>query len=410
MPESDSHPATMDIYQQPLDDLLDRFAHQARKVSGRNDNPRIVVSPYRFNPLGAHIDHQGGSVLARCLDQYTLLYFWPRPDGLCSIHCNLDDSVWQCATFKAGQLEDDYGWDSMARASVTAFSADHAATCGYDAVVFGTLISGGLSSSASVILAYLTALADVNEVKLSASQLVELVRRVENNYRGLNNGLQDQMSIVYGKKNHLALLDCANATAATIADPHTIAEVAFLMCYSGVSRNLVTGSNFNARVAECREAARLLSADAQHLGEVPEADRTESTLIGLPEIPRRRATHVFSEMQRVEQGCVAWERGNWHDFGQLMNQSCQSSINNYESGSPWLIDLHEMASVISGVHGCRFSGGGFGGCLFMLVDTPKIEAIAEQLMNNYLARYPEMSTLARMHVAQPESTVRIVST
>ncbi len=71
---------------------------------------------------------------------------------------------------------------------------------GFDAVVFGTLVSGGLSSSASVILAYLTALAEVNEVKLTALQQVELVRCVENDYRGLHNGVQDQMSIVFGKK------------------------------------------------------------------------------------------------------------------------------------------------------------------------------------------------------------------
>lgn len=405
MPGSDS--AAAELHAQPLDALVESCIHQACTLTKRRDAPEVVVSPYRFNPLGAHIDHQGGSVLARCLDQYTVLCFWPRDDQLCRVHARLDDSVWQCATFKAHQLDDDYGWDAMARASTTAFTEQHDGQFGIEAVVYGTLVSGGLSSSASVILAYITALASVNKVELSATQLVELVRRVENDHRGLNNGVQDQMSIVFGKENHLALLDVASVVAKTIADPQHVDDVTFLMCYSGVSRNLVTGSNFNQRVAECREAAQLLFSDAQHLGEVPQARRTDAAIASLPAVARRRAQHVYGEMQRVQQGCVAWECGDWAEFGTLMNQSCHSSIHHYESGSPWLIDLHEIASRIDGVYGSRFSGGGFGGCLFMLVETEKRDKIAHTLLREYSEKYPELSTLTKVAIAKSESTVRV---
>lgn len=401
--------AANELLAQSLESLVESCTHQALAVAGRRDAPRIVISPYRFNPLGAHIDHQGGAVLARCLDQYTVLCFWSRADEMCVVHSSLEKSEWQCASFNPDQLDNAYGWDSMARASTAAFAAEYDMQSGYEAVVFGTLVSGGLSSSASVILAYLTALAEVNQINLGATELVELVRRVENDYRGLNNGVQDQMSIVFGKQHHLAVLDVANVTAKTIADPDNVDEVTFLMCYSGVSRNLVTGSNFNVRVAECREAARLLARDAEHLGEVPKALRTDEAIAGLPIIAQRRAMHVFGEMQRVQQGCVAWESGNWAEFGGLMNQSCHSSINYYESGSPWLIDLHEMAGEIDGVYGSRFSGGGFGGCLFVLVDTSKKELVAQKLLSSYLNKYPELTSLARVSIAQSESTVRVFS-
>lgn len=394
---------------QPLDSLLASSAVQAQKVTGIGSTPQVVVSPYRFNPLGAHIDHQGGSVLARSLDQYTVLCFWPRSDALCAVHCNLGDTGWQRATFSAADLQDDHGWDAMARASAAAFSSMHKMHSGIDAVVFGTLISGGLSSSASVVLAYLTALAHVNDVSLSATELVELCRQVENDYRGLKNGIQDQMSIVFGQRNHLVLLDVENVVATPVADPGNINEVTFLMCYSGVSRDLVTGSNFNTRVAECAEAAALLSPGASHLGEVPGELRSEACLAALPAIQQRRARHVYGEMQRVQQGCLNWQNGDWQAFGKLMNESCSSSINNYESGSPWLIDLHSMASTIDGVYGSRFSGGGYGGCLFMLVDVKRAETVAQDLYSAYTDRYPELSGLARISVAQSESTVRVVA-
>ena len=409
-----------------LDELVKLTLQKAQAVTdnesgpGSKPGPKLVVSPYRFNPLGAHIDHQGGSVLARCLDQYTLLYFWPQEGGRCRIHASIENSQWQCAGFNAGEITDQHGWDAMARAAVTAFHTEffkgegqgedqvEEQFRGIDAVVFGTLISGGLSSSASVVLAYLSALADVNDIKLEPEQQVELVRRVENEYRGLNNGVQDQMSIVFGQKHHLVQLNVEQVTASAVADPDNADEVAFLMCYSGVSRDLVTGSNFNARVAECREAAACLSAGASHLGEVPEAQRTQAALTRLSDTAQRRARHVFGEMQRVHLGCAAWAAGDWQAFGQLMNDSCFSSINNYESGSPWLIDLHSMASTIDGVYGSRFSGGGFGGCLFMLIEAEKALVVADELLGQYLKKYPELTDKARISLAQSESTVRVV--
>jgi galactokinase/galacturonokinase len=180
------------------------------------------------------------------------------------------------------------------------------------------------------------------------------------------------------------------------------------MCYSGISRDLA-GSPFNTRVAQCQEAARLLSADARHLGKVPAALRTDDAIHRLPPVLARRARHVYSEMQRVRDGARAWQAGDWQTFGHLMNTSCQSSINDYESGSEWLIALHKIAMDLEGVYGNRFSGGGYGGCLFLLVDWAAVDQIAVALLERYLARYPELQGSARIMIAESESTVRVVS-
>lgn len=397
---------------QSLDSLVEQCISQARLQTGIPGEPAVVVSPYRFNPLGAHIDHQGGSVLARCLDQYTILCAWPSVDASSTISSAIA-GTWQQASFSVGELDDTHGWDAMARASAAALDK-HATRKngnlqrGIHAVVFGTLVSGGLSSSASVILAYLSAFAFVNEITLSSIELVELSRQVEQDYRGLNNGIQDQMSIAFGQADHLTLMNVEAVTAKLIPDPQSIDDVAFLMCYSGVSRDLA-GSPFNTRVAECQQAATLLSPGVAHLGEVALELRDEDHLAQLPALPQRRARHVYSEMARVSEGAKAWGSGDWQAFGQLMNASCQSSIHHYESGSEWLIALHEMACSIKGVYGNRFSGGGYGGCLFMLVEAAGMSEIASALMGQYTARYPEHKALARINIAQSESTVRILA-
>lgn len=395
------------IYARKVHALAAEAQLKAAELTGITDSPRTVISPYRFNPLGAHIDHQGGAVLARSLNQYTILVFWPSSTMSSTVHACLRPGLWQHSSFRPGELDDRHGWDAMARASVTALARFRTLHSGIRAVVSGTLISGGLSSSASVILAYLSALADANDICLTARELVELSRQVENDYRGLNNGIQDQMSIAFGRKDHLSVLDVGNVSAVQVRDPASVSDVCFLMCYSGVSRDLA-GSPFNTRVAECREAAGRLHAAAAHLGQVPVELRTAGNLARLPDMLARRTRHVYSEMQRVTEGAEAWREGDWQRFGTLMNVSCQSSINDYESGSEWLIALHEIARELPGVYGNRFSGGGYGGCLFMLVDRLKVAQIAESLLDSYLKRYPELRGAARAMLAESESTVRFV--
>lgn len=398
---------TSSLDAQPIKELIDDCVNQARQLTGRQSLPKVVVSPYRFNPLGAHIDHQGGQVLARCLNQYTILCFWPARELSSVVYACVNDDEWQQTRFLPVETDDEHGWDSMTRASAAALHDFSKTERGIEAVVFGTMVSCGLSSSASVILAYLSALADVNELALSPEQLVELSRRVENDYRGLNNGIQDQMSIVFGQQNHIAKLDVENVTSSPIKDPEHMSQYRFLMCYSGVSRDL-GGSPFNTRVSECQQAAEILHPGAGHLGQVPVDARSDQKINDLPKPLMGRAKHVFSEMARVEEGAIAWSAGDIERFGVLMNASCQSSINDYESGSEWLIALHEIARDIPGVYGNRFSGGGYGGCLFMLVDTDKTEAIASTLLNKYLDRYPELRGVAKVLVAESESTVRVI--
>jgi galactokinase/galacturonokinase len=168
------------------------------------------------------------------------------------------------------------------------------------------------------------------------------------------------MSIVHGKKDALLFMDTLTGSVTAIAD-FPSSDAAWIVAYSGISREL-TKSGFNVRVAECHEAAALLQHGAQILSDVPR-NVFEEKKVSLPENLRKRAAHFFTETERVKQGARLWREGDLERFGQLMNQSCESSITNYESGSEVLIQLHEIVSSTNGVYGSRFSGGGYGGCV-----------------------------------------------
>ncbi|CAK9170671.1 unnamed protein product [Ilex paraguariensis] len=66
----------------PSDSELDGIRKVVAEMSGRDAmEVRVVVSPYRICPLGAHIDHQGGTVLAMTINRGILLGFVPAGDS-----------------------------------------------------------------------------------------------------------------------------------------------------------------------------------------------------------------------------------------------------------------------------------------------------------------------------------------
>ncbi|MDP7672394.1 MAG: galactokinase family protein, partial [Vicinamibacterales bacterium] len=61
-----------------IDDARCRMAARAGLPT---NEVRVVVSPYRICPIGAHSDHQGGPVLAMAVSAYTLVAFVPAPSS-----------------------------------------------------------------------------------------------------------------------------------------------------------------------------------------------------------------------------------------------------------------------------------------------------------------------------------------
>lgn len=106
----------------------------------------------------------------------------------------------------------------------------------------------------------------------------------------------------------------------------------------------------------------------------------------LPERFRKRARHFFDENRRVQEGIKAWKEGNIHKFGELVFQSGESSIINYECGCPELITIYDSLRQTPGVYGARFSGAGYRGCCIGLIDPKYKETIKEKVTKEYMPK------------------------
>lgn len=373
-----------------------------------------IFSPYRVCPLGAHVDHQHGLVTGFAFDKGVDFWFSPADDGMVrlrslsysgEVQFPISDSV----RIKQGN------WGDYARGAKYALSKRFVLRRGIVGEIKGSLPVGGLSSSAAVLVAYVMALAYANDIELTKMEIIRIASEAEREYIGLNNGILDQASIVLSEKNSLLFLDTASQEYRVIERNSRMPEFHLGIFFSGLTRTLVS-SDYNLRVAECKTAAwnmlaynnqPLKTLDKTYLRDVPR-ELYEHTRDRMPQRFARRAEHFYSEYRRVRKGVTAWETGNLKLFGELSCQSCESSIHNYECGSPELVAIYNIMRQLDGVWGGRFSGAGFKGACIALVDPDKEEYIRRELTNEYLRQFPEYETTFEVHFCSTDDGARFV--
>jgi len=387
-----------------------------------------IFSPYRVCPLGAHVDHQHGLVTGFAIDKGVDLWFDIAADGHVHLESKTFEGIVDFEIDAPSQVRERH-WGDYARGAKYALKKRFELKYGINGVIQGSLPVGGLSSSAAVLIAYVMAFAKANDITLQPFEVVKIASEAEREYIGLNNGLLDQACIALGKKDQLLFLDCdsneyrlipfggqlpsTDNSQLSIINSQLPFEIGIF--FSGLTRSLVN-SDYNLRVYECKTAAwnmlayteqPLKTFDKTFLRDIPKAT-FEKTRIAMPARFARRAEHFYSEYRRVRQGVTAWETGNLKLFGKLSFDSCESSIHNYECGSPELIAIYEIMRSLPGVYGGRFSGAGFKGACIALVDPAHKAEIEKVLTEKYLAQFPEYEKTFQVFWVRPDDGARFV--
>lgn len=366
-----------------------------------------IFSPYRVCPIGAHVDHQHGLVMGFAFDKGVDLFFTPTDDGQVELASR---------SFEGDILFDiqapvqvrNYNWGDYARGAKFALRKRFELKRGIRGVLQGSLPVGGLSSSAAVLVAYVMALAKANDIALTKMEIIKIASEAEREYIGLNNGILDQSCIVLSEEESILFLDTESEQYRIIRRNPKMPPFELAIIFSGLTRSLVS-SDYNLRVNECKAAAwnmlayqeqPLKKLEKTFLRDVPR-EIYEKTKERMPGRFARRAEHFYSEYKRVRKGVTAWESGNLALFGKLSFESCESSIHNYECGSPELIAIYELMRSTEGVYGGRFSGAGFKGACVALVDPAKREEIRETITKGYLEQFPEYAETFEIHFCHP---------
>lgn len=366
------------------------------QIYGR-DPEGMSFCPYRICPIGAHSDHNLGKITGFAIEKGIHIAYSPKRNGVVEM-ASLQfpkRAQWHIGSVHSNKEGD---WADYLRGATLYLGRKYKLNVGLCGVIEGTLPIGGLSSSAAVTIAFLSALCKVNGIQLTGQELIDIAYEAEKNYVGVSVGKLDQSCEVLSRKNHLLYLDTSDNRYELIPEHKDMKPYKIAIFFSGLEHSLA-GSKYNMRVDELRSGVYALQAFAgMEYGKFNEAmarnvprEVYEQYKDRLPETWARRCEHWYTEFERVEKGAEAWRRGDIETYGRLSFESGWSSIHNWESGAPEQIRLYEIMTQTEGIYGGRFSGAGFKGCCMALIDPAYAESISRQVTEQYLKSFPELT-------------------
>lgn len=354
-----------------------RSAHLAAGFAARFDGPpgRFARAPGRVNLIGDHIDYHGGAVLPLPLGLDTAVAFRPRDDGAYTIGSDgYPDPARFASVADAAAPPGD--WRRYIGGIITTLADDGVRPRGIDAFIHSTVPEGGgLSSSASLLVALGAALLDAAGETLDPARLARAGRAAEHRFAWVESGIMDFIAATAGGDGGPLFLDCLTGESERIDDAPD--GTVWRIVSSGVKHELGS-SAYNRRVAECRDACGRLG-----VARLLEASVTEDAVDALPALLARRVRHVRSEHRRVLDARVALRDRDAVRVGALMTASHASLRDDYEVSCPEIDTLVDAACEVEGVYGSRITGGGFGGSTVTLLDAGSVEAFDGHVTRAY---------------------------
>lgn len=281
--------------------------------------------PYRIAPLGAHIDHQYG-VVSGCAINLGIHFNYEELNSN-KIFLTSNDYDNEIIFNINDNLIRNNDWADYFRGIIKYIKNKYIINKGLKGNFKGDLPPGGISSSSSSQIAFLLAICNINNIKLSKEEIIDIVYRVEKEFMNLSIGLLDPSCEVLSKSNSLLFLDTLTNYQLIIENNAFNNEYQFIVIYSGVKRNLIN-SKYNDRVNELKSCYDKLNIEKKYcnrLRDIPDYYFVNNK-DKLDEIELKRGTHYFTEMNRVKLGLQAWRNNDMNTFGRLMNESCISSI------------------------------------------------------------------------------------
>jgi galactokinase len=347
----------------------------------------VVRAPGRVNLLGEHVDYNDGFVLPIAIDRATWLAFSPTDgDRTTLIAADLSEEV----LFTPGMLStktDTAGkplptWALYPAGVMWALQEAGLTTPALRGVYSSNVPQGsGLSSSASVEMAFVLAWQTLGGWERPPMERALLGQKAENQYVGVNCGIMDQFASACGEQDRLLYLDCRSLEWQTLPLPN---DVAIVIADTTVRRALTSGE-YNKRRADCEEAVRILSAELPGIRSLRDVDVETFNRFAdrLPERVQKRARHVVEEIERSQSVIPVLERGNMTEFGRLIND-CHTSLRDlYEVSIPELDTMVDVAQALPGCYGARLTGAGFGGCTVNLVAKEQAAAFSRDVAEGY---------------------------
>jgi galactokinase len=311
------------------------------------------------NLIGDHTDYNGGFVMPVGVNRSAHVEL--------ALNTNREVQVWSAQfsgdqgplTYQLGQERRRNDWADYVQGITYVLRLQGVHVPGFSAWIDSSVPPGsGLSSSAALEMALLSALAPKLGISTDPATLALLGQRAENEFVGAPVGIMDQLAALLATPGAVLFIDTRDLAWETIPLP---SAVTLIVMDSGI-RHRIAGGEFGHRRSECEQAAALLGVGQLRDVSLAEIDRIDR----LPEPLRRRARHVITEDARVLAMRAALKQQDLSRCGELIRESHRSLSMDYQVSLPEIDLMVHIAERHPGVLGARLTGGGFGGAVLVL--------------------------------------------
>ena len=350
-----------------------------------SSQPALYYSPGRINFIGEHVDYNDGFVMPATINK-----------GICyAIALNNTDTINfysvdfdETLSVKINAVKKMDGWKNYVLSVVNEFQmsfstrGEGAGLRGFDCVFGGNIADGaGISSSAAVEGGLAFGINELLHYGLDRKELALLCQRAEHNFPGVMCGIMDQYANMFGKKDHVILLDCRSIEHQYF--PLNLEGYEIVLINTKVHHSLAS-SEYNKRRKQCEEGLEILKKEKgiSSFRDIKSADELLPFKEKMDGKVYDRCKYVVEEIIRTQEAAKLLQQNNLIEFGKKMFETHEGLSKLYEVSCKELDFLVEKARENKDVIGARMMGGGFGGCTINIV---KKESVKDFLYNTTAA-------------------------
>jgi galactokinase len=347
--------------------------------------PSTFIAPGRINLIGEHVDYNEGFVMPAAIDKHLVLSMTVGSKDRCNI---LAEDFKEGVTFSINDLNPGQTWVNYLMGVIDGFQRRGLSVRGVDCALGGDIPTGaGLSSSAALCCGFAFGMNELFGWGLDRLELAKIAQRSEHHFAGAQVGIMDQYASLYGKANHVMLLDCRSLTHQYISFDFNAYDI--LLIDSRVKHSIAS-SAYNDRRAACEEGVRIINRDLPRIKSLRDVSR-----VLLYEYQDKLGEDIFikclfvvEEIARTQKAATLLKEENIKGFGELMFETHWGLSQAYDVSCEELDLLVSLAEENKDVViGARMMGGGFGGCSINLVRKNNEGIFKETIREKYFAAF-----------------------